>query len=901
MSYVSVIYNRDKDVVHSVERTKEGNRLFVDYPAEYTFYYPDKKGKHRSVYNDPVTKFSSNSYKEFIKEKNINSNKRLFESDFTPIGRCLEKYYAKIDAPNLNTAFFDIEVDFDTVRGFAPTDNPFNKITAISIYLDWCDSLICLVIPPKTLTKDQATEIISKFDNTFLYYDEKQMLLDFLSLIDDADVLSGWNSEGFDIPYIVNRVIKILSKNDTRKFCLWDKLPKKRTYEKYGAESLTYDLIGRIHMDYMQLYQKYTYHEMHSYSLDAIAEYELGSKKVAYKGTLDELYNKDFKTFVKYSLEDTFLLYKLDKKLKFIDLANTIAHENTVLIPKTMGAVAVTEQAIINESHERGFVVPDKKRIAEDEDTSAAGAYVAYPKKGLHKWIGSVDINSLYPSALRSLNMAPETVIGQLRPTLTDAYIQDKMADTITKTGRTKKGGSFAAAWEGLFGSLEYTAVMDQRKDVTITIDWEEGGYDEFTADHIYEVIFNGNTNWCISANGTIFTLEKEGIIPGLLARWYAERKVMQKTKREATNPDDIAYWDKMQLVKKILLNSLYGAILNQHCRFFDKRIGQSTTLTGRAIAHHMDAHVNECLTGVYDHRGDAIVYGDTDSAYFSAWPMIKDAVESGEQQWDTDTAIALYDGLADEVNVSFPGYMMDAFHTTREKGELIKCGREVVGAAGLFITKKRYAIMVVDDEGDRHDTDGKVGKVKAMGLDLKRSDTLPVVQDFLKDILTTTLTSGDKDVVIDQIINFKKEFADLPAWEKGSPKRVNNLTKYVMAETAELAKSGKSARLPGHVRAGMNFNNLRHMNSDNYTMSITDGMKCVICRLKDNPLNITSVARPTDETNIPNWFKELPFDDSTMEETQINKKVGNLLGVLDWELEERTDITSTFTGLFEF
>ena len=901
MSYVSVIYNRDKDVVHSVERTKEGNRLFVDYPAEYTFYYPDKKGKHRSVYNDPVTKFSSNSYKEFIKEKNINSNKRLFESDFTPIGRCLEKYYAKIDAPNLNTAFFDIEVDFDTVRGFAPTDNPFNKITAISIYLDWCDSLICLVIPPKTLTKDQATEIISKFDNTFLYYDEKQMLLDFLSLIDDADVLSGWNSEGFDIPYIVNRVIKILSKNDTRKFCLWDKLPKKRTYEKYGAESLTYDLIGRIHMDYMQLYQKYTYHEMHSYSLDAIAEYELGSKKVAYKGTLDELYNKDFKTFVKYSLEDTFLLYKLDKKLKFIDLANTIAHENTVLIPKTMGAVAVTEQAIINESHERGFIVHDRKHAEDGVSTQAAGAYVAYPKKGLHKWIGSVDINSLYPSAIRALNMAPETVIGQLRPLITDAYVAEKMADKPGKTRAMIKGASFASAWEGLFGSLEYTAVMDQRKDIEIIIDWEDGGNDTYTADYIYEVIFGGQANWCLSANGTIFTLEKEGIIPGLLARWYAERKVMQQTKREATDPDEIAYWDKMQLVKKILLNSLYGAILNQHCRFFDKRIGQSTTLTGRAIAYHMDAYVNECLTGKYDHTGDAIIYGDTDSAYFSAWPIIEDAVKSGEMQWDTETAITLYDGLADEVNVSFPGFMKDAFHCPQDKGELIKCGREVVGKSGLFITKKRYAIMVIDNEGDRYDTDGKSGKVKAMGLDLKRSDTLPIVQGFLSDILETTLEAKGKDLVIEQIIDFKHKFADLKSWEKGSPKRVNNLSKYVAVEQDSLAKYGKSARLPGHVRAGMNFNNLRYMNGDNHTMAVSDGMKSIICRLKDNPIGITSVAIPTDENNIPQWFKDLPFDDALMEKTQVDKKVDNLLGVLDWDLEASTNIKSTFNKLFEF
>jgi DNA polymerase elongation subunit (family B) len=667
--------------------------------------------------------------------------------------------------------------------------------------------------------------------------------------------------------------------------CLWNQYPKKRVFERFGAEQETYDLIGRVHMDYMQLYRKYTYEERHSYSLDAIGEYELDERKTAFEGTLDQLYNQNFKTFIEYNRQDTMLLAKLDAKLKFLDLANTLAHENTVLLQTTMGAVAVTEQAIINEAHERGMVVPNRKERLTDEDTQAAGAYVAYPKKGIHEYIGSIDINSLYPSAIRALNMGPETIIGQLRPTMTNHYIREKIAG----------GASFAAAWEGLFASMEYTAVMDQQRGTEITIDWQDGDESVHSAAEVWKIVFDSNQPWIISANGTIFTFEKEGIIPGLLKRWYAERKDMQARLKQCENKEDEEYWDKRQLVKKINLNSLYGAILNPGCRFFDKRIGQSTTLTGRAIAKHMDAYVNECVTGKYDHTGETIIYGDTDSCYFSAWPVLKKEVEEGRLEWSKETCIALYDSIADQVNQSFPGFMEQAFHCPREMGEVIKGGREVVASKGLFITKKRYAVMIIDKEGRRLDTDGKPGKVKAMGLDLKRSDTPVVIQNFLSDVLHDVLTGAGKEQVVEKIREFKYLFKERPGWEKGSPKRVNNLTMYGKKEERE----GKT-NMPGHVRAALNWNNLRRMNGDNYSLQIVDGMKTIVCKLKSNALGWTSIGYPTDEMQLPAWFKELPFDDAEMEATVIDGKVDNLLGVLDWDLASATNTDNTFQTLFE-
>ena len=886
MSYIDALYDREHDRIYVVERIN-GERVYKEYPASYVFYYDDPRGKFQSIYGTPVSRFTARSSKEFRKEQAIQRGKQLYESDINPVFRCLEDNYKNKDAPELHTAFFDIEVDFHQEKGFSPTTDPFNAVTAISVYLQWIDQLVTLAVPPKHMSLESANDIAKNFDNCIMFAKEEDMFKTFLDLIEDADVLSGWNSEGYDIPYTVNRITRVLSKDDTRRFCLWNQFPKERMFERFGAESQTYDLAGRVHMDYMQLYRKYTYEERHSYSLDAIAEYELGDTKTQYEGTLDQLYNQDFKKFLEYNRQDTLLLDKLDKKLRFLDLANELAHANTVLLATTMGAVAVTEQAIINEAHERGLVVPNRKQRLTDEDTAAAGAYVAYPKKGVHAWVGAVDINSLYPSAIRALNMGMETVVGQLRPIMTDHYIYD-LVDNKKK--------SFAAAWENIFGTLEYTAVMEQQRGTEITIDWQDGDTSVHSASEVWEMIFNSNQPWMLTANGTIVSYERKGVVPGLLERWYAERKELQANLKKATDPKEQAFWDKRQLVKKINLNSLYGAILNPHCRFFDKRIGQSTTLTGRAIARHMAGHINELVTGVKDHVGEAIIYGDTDSCYFTAWPVLKHEVAAGNMAWSKETCIQLYDSIADQVNESFPAFMEQAFHCPREAGELIKAGRELVASNSLFITKKRYAVLIYDKEGKRKDVDGKPGEIKAMGLDLKRSDTPKVIHEFLYEILQKVLTGTERDEIIERIREFKYEFADRPAWEKGSPKRVNNLTKYGAAEE----KEGR-ANMPGHVRAALNWNNLRRMNSDNYSIAVIDGMKTIVCKLKPNPLGWTSIGYPTDEQRLPKWFTDLPFDDGAMEATVVDQKLDNLLGVLDWDLASATNTENTFQSLFEF
>ena len=292
-------------------------------------------------------------------------------------------------------------------------------------------------------------------------------------------------------------------------------------------------------------------------------------------------------------------------------------------------------------------------------------------------------------------------------------------------------------------------------------------------------------------------------------------------------------------------------------------------------------------------------------SVYFSAYPIFKDQIESGEIVWDKEMVLELYDSVANQVNETFAEYMKNSHNVIdQEQGRIIAAGREVCASSGIFITKKRYAILVYDDEGFRTDQDGKPGKVKAMGLDLKRSDTPAYMQDFLSELLMMKLTNHKNQDIINRIIEFRRQFRAMPDWEKGTPKRVNKLTyyyglEYSVDDNGVETYKGK-ANLPGHVRAAINYNRLKKMNGDKYSISIVDGMKTIVCKLKSNPMGLTSIGYPTDLAHVPDWFKELPFADEEMEDTIITQKISNLLGGLDIDLTAAEDKT-TFQSLFEF
>ncbi|MNK39756.1 DNA polymerase II [compost metagenome] len=1012
MSYVDAIHSRQNDEIHIVERIN-GQRVYNTLPAKHVFYYEDPRGRYKTMWGEPCTKYETNDSKKFQKELRAfqGLGKKIHEHDINPIFRCLSENYLTAPTPELNIGFFDIEVDFDPLRGYAPTHDPFAPITAISVHLSSTRKLVTFVLKPELpqtdkdyLTWEAAEDIVNQFDDTYLCNDEEELLKMFLDSIEDADVLSGWNSTGFDIPYVVNRIERVLGKDYTKQMCLWGMRPKKRKYVKFKKEQETYDLVGRVHLDYLELFQKHSSAELHSYKLDHVGEVIVGENKTPYEGTLDALYKRDFKTFIEYNRQDTLLLVKIDAKCRYIELANQLAHTNSVLLQTTMGSVALIEQAIVNETWEKGMQVmsrperdfnspydsgsfvhdddDDEDEDDEDDNNNAVGAYVADPKKGMHKMIGCVDINSLYPSALRALNMGPETLVGQIRSDRTDQLIASRMAASIQ--GKKKAKGSKTDAWHGLFASIEYSLMQEKAPD-RLTVDFEGGDTATVSGKDLYTYIFESDKAYAVSANGTIFRTDVKAIIPGLLERWYAERKTMQKEKlkfedlykgielpeecraalggmqsqpasdptveydfaqlKEIAEHADIdalrdfmvannmrvvkgwikaseeqtahydtqrAFWDQRQLARKILLNSLYGALLNEGCRFYDKRIGQSVTLTGRSIAKHMNSKVNECITGEYKYDGEGIVYADTDSSYFSAYNVMKNDPETAVLADDKDSMLDLYLSIGDTVNESFPYYMNDAFNTGMERGKIIAAGLELVSLTGLFIKKKRYAVLKFWDESSGRLDIEKAGKIKAMGLDLKRADTPKFMQDFLSKILMDILTGVEESDILNQIKEFRNDFRKMEPWDQGTPKKVNGLTGHQERMDAydmrmernvfanRSMEKEKKDPVPGHVRASINWNRLKKVNNDNYSSDITDGGKVIVCKLLPNPMKLTSVAYPYDQRHLPEWFKKLPFDTETMEETIIDKKVNNLIGVLKWDLKATREDT-TFNDLFSF
>lgn len=340
--------------------------------------------------------------------------------------------------------------------------------------------------------------------------------------------------------------------------------------------------------------------------------------------------------------------------------------------------------------------------------------------------------------------------------------------------------------------------------------------------------------------------------------------------------------------------------MLNVACKFYDERLGQSVTLTGRAIARHMGSKINEVILGDYDYLGASIIYQDTDSAYFSAYEVLKDNPDYAGFDWSRDNIVELYDGIAEVVNESFAEFMHRSFHTTLERGAIIKAGRELVACKGLFIKKKKYAVLIYDKEGDRVDVNGKPGKLKAMGLDLKRADTPKPMQKFLEELLMDLLTGKPQAEMFAKVKAFRVEFKARPGWEKGTPKAVKALTDYAErdAKAQRIGVTTKTApgqkgkvNMPGHVRAALNWNRLCDMNDDRYSMRCSDGSKVIVVKLRPNLTKMDSVAYPIDEPHLPDWFKVLPFDHEAMEETIIDSKLANLVGVLDWDMTATKEV----------
>lgn len=849
MSYISAIRINDEVIVW--ERTPEG-RVSKRFRAPYNFYVKSTKGTNETIYGDKVKRYDFSTSREFQKarEDMQSSAIELFESDIPSEIKILSQHYYNISAPKLNVSFYDIEVDYDTANGFSSVANPYAPINSVALYHQWKKEYVVIAVPPETEKYESSDEAPKSFidkmnaiaplpENVRVIFaeNERELLMWFLAEIQDSDLICGWNSDFFDCPYIGKRLEKI-GKKAFRMLSFDEGMnPSFRDVEIFNGQiAQTLDLSGRISADYMVLFRKYEQAERPSYKLESIADEFLPElPKLKYEGSLHSLYRNNFAHFVRYNLRDTEVLGGFEQKLGYVDLANQMYHMSTGVYKHVTGTLKLAELATINYCHHTlgGLIVNDID--SSEMDSSIQGAYVLDPKTGMHEWVGSVDVKSLYPSGIRSINISPETLRGQFMEAV-------KAAEEIA-------AGS----------------------NVELNLDLETGDREVYTASKWREIL--KQRKWAVSGYGTVFDQNKKGIIPRILEDWYNMRIEYQDKKKKAEkagNKELAEYYDRIQYTYKIKLNSFYGALTNRFFRFFDSRMGESTTGTGRMILKHQCAKANEVLTGEYDPAGEAVVYGDTDSTYFHTFADNK-----------TD-AVKIADYVANQINEAYSQFMIDTF-LCNEGYPCISAEREIVSDRGIFVDKKRYILHVANLSGK------DVDKMKIMGLDTKKTTMPKDVSTKLNFFIERLLKGEDWDVLALDIVAYKDELMNTKnIMSIGLPKGVQNVEDY----TKDYEMFGEGAKLPGHVAASIHYNQCLKEFDDKESMPIKSGMKIKVFYLTQKYGKFKSIAIPVDIEQMPTWFEEkFTVDRDAHLERLVDNPLQNILKAIKKDVPSRQSL----------
>lgn len=622
-----------------------------------------------------------------------------------------------------------------------------------------------------------------------------------------------------------------------------------------------------------------------------------------------------------YNLRDVEVLVKLDEKFKFIALVNQMAHENTCLYENMLGTVRYVETGITNRTHRvHNLIAPDKAVINQEDDEKVEGAVVLSPWVGLHPLVGSVDINSLYPKTAETMNISPEKFIGQ-----------------FTKGELDWRGIKFK-------DDVEHTMITDDGDTLTMTgAEWFDVMAEQKWAVSAYGTIFNQSNGVGIIPEILSYWYKERLRLQAEKKKWGKEVEGLEKLIKESPTPEihdklqkaqsQYEHYDLLQLTKKISLNSLYGATLNPSFRYSRKEIGASITACGRQITQGMMERIHYLLTGTqievikisrsiqnpkpvfstrthanyvpteeemvianklmaqspiakakYDEDGilvedanqnlyfttsDVIIYSDTDSCYFRT---------NGASE---EEAIVIADTVAAETNAGFPHFVRSEFFVQPGFDQHIKAGREVVAIRGLFQAKKKYILRVIDMEGK------KVDKLKSQGSEIKKADTPKIIQEFLKDLMGHILDGAEYPVVEHFVNSSRKTLlgksADL--FTMGVAKQVNNLDEYY-AEYQRTEKIGKGkCKLPGHVRASINYNELAQQHEVGPKL-MKAGDKVIVFYLKKNPENLKSIAFSADATHFPKWFTDnFSVDRKLTEDKMIDSKLDGIFAALNWEL----------------
>jgi DNA polymerase elongation subunit (family B) len=826
--YTNVTKYGNKLLVRGV---KNGNPYKTRLDFSPTLYIKsNKETEWRTLFDEPVSevKFADiNEAREFIeKYKEIESFNIYGNANYAH--QYISDNYSndiRWDVEKIKTYSIDIEVGAEF--GFPSVAAASEEVLLITLQNNFT----------KEITTFGSRPFIGEENvNYILCSNESHLLKEFVIFWNNVspDIITGWNVNFFDIPYLVRRIEKVLGNSLAKKLSPWEVVNERKIHVK-GNEEICYDIFGVSILDYIDLYRKYTYTAQESYKLDHIAFVELGEKKLVNpEDNFHDFYTKHWDKFVRYNIHDTKLVDRLEDKMKLIELIITMAYNAKINYEDVFSQVRMWDNLIYNNLRQKKIVIPEKTRSTKTE--AFEGAFVKEPLLGLHKWVVSFDLNSLYPHLIMQYNMSPETITDQKIHGATVEKLLMKDVDT-----------SFA-----------------HRQDLAAT------------------------------ANGICYRKDIRGFMPELMEQMYVNRskykKQMLKIEQEYQNDKskthllkEISRLQNLQMAMKIALNSAYGAIGNQYFRYFDVRIAEGITTSGQLSIRWMANEFNRYMNNVLKpaEEKDYVIAIDTDSIYLSLEELVERtcAGKTDEQK------IKYMDRICEDMFQPF----IDTTYTNLAKymnaySQKMQMKREVLADTAIWVAKKRYILNVHNSEGVQY----AQPKLKVSGLEMVKSSTPQVIRNKMKDVLKVILAGNEKNLQ-KYITDFLNDFKKLSVEEIAFPRGMNGLKDYGSSTT--IYKKGT----PIHVRGALLFNHLlkQHKLEKKYS-PIRDGDKIKFIYLKTpNTIQENIIAFAGELPVEFNLHKYIDYD--FMFEKVFLDQLETLIQPIGWSIEEKSNLEEFF------
>jgi len=794
MAYQNFYYNKLDGMCH-VWDDVDGHASF---PYQEYAYQIDPNGEYTTLTGLKVKKVRSWS-------KEAEKQGMIFEHDVPIPTRVLIDHYFESDEPSKNhrILFFDIEVE----KGlkYSTAAEALNTLTSVAYYFQ--GRYVCLLLDQDGSLQN-CTKTITINDReinvaVLTFSHERELLLTFLKHWEKINptIVSSWNGDVFDCPYIYNRICNVLGKQYASRLS-----PIKIVYQRpLNKRDVMVTIAGVSQMDYMQLYKKFTYNEESSYSLDAISKKELKRGKYVYEGTLDQLFKENVDGFIEYNVNDVELLVALDKKMDLIEIARGICHVGHVPYEDYQFSSRYLEGALLTYcrmTNEIAFST-DKNPDA----TMAEGAFVKPPKSGLYKYCYDLDLEAEYPNNIKTLNISPETKWGRILKYDVDSFACRKdIAWTVEKYKKAH--------------------IADQLFDISN----EQLNFDFDNFSDLKSLLDEHRLS--ISSAGILYKTDRKGIIPTILTVWGETRAEYRKLAKDFHNNDDHAnfvYYDRKQLIQKILLNSLYGVLLLPSFRFYDKENGESVTLSGKSLVQWSakvgNMYYNKQIQN--DVHIDYCIYQDTDSCFFESLPLINHRFPNNNFTDDefVEKTLEIAKTVEDLINSSYSVYA-NRYHNVNSHTWRIK--QEMVGKRAFWgSAKKRYAMHIINKNGLA------VDELEIKGFDVVRSSFPKMFRIKMKESIIDVLNDCPKEELNQKVRTFKKEYKNRPIFDNMLPSSGKEISNYKDAV--------KGTPLP--VKSAQNYNKLLALHKIESMPPIDDGDKIVYAYMQQNPFGFETMA----------------------------------------------------------